>query len=184
MQKQTIYILIISIIIGALSICFYIWGIFYVGNMGGDLKQLHEESISLEQEFSRINSIKKVAENADDNNSKINKYIIPAGNEGSINFVKQIEDLADKYVSRYTTNSIEIISNEQLTAINKEYLSVKITAFGKKSQIFNFVNKINNAPYNLKIKTFSLIKIGNQGVLADSSDFWQIDLDVLIIKEK
>lgn len=184
MQKQTVYILIISVIIAVFAISFYVWSIFYVGGMGNNLEVLHEESAALEQDFNKMNSIKKVAEKSDENNSKIYKYIISSGNEGSIKFVKNIEDLADKYVQKYTTNSIEIVSSEELSKINKEYLSVKMTAFGSKKQVFDFLNKINNAPYNVQIKTFSLVGVGSQGTPGSGSDFWQIDLDVLIIKEK
>ena len=186
MFKKTIYILIISLILSIISVVAYVYAIFYVGGMGSELKALHQESSDLDQESERLNSIKRVAENADQNQQDLYKFIIPVESEGAIGFVKLIEGLSDKYNLKYNTNSIEIVGDDNLSKINKEYLSVKFTASGSRTQLFNFMNKVETAPYNIRVKAFSLTKVsGNVSASSTSSmDLWQIDAEILVIKEK
>jgi len=189
MLKSTIYTLIIAILLATTSIVGYCYAVVYVGNMGSDLGDMYRKSNDLSKEEDGLNSIKRVAQNADQRNAELSKYIVPIENEGSIEFVKTIEATADKYGLNSNTNSIEIVSDDNLSTINKEYLNVKMTLIGSDVSIANFVKKIESLPFNTKITNYSLTNIGggstnplvNNKSLANNQ---QLDFGVMVIKEK
>ena len=180
MLKSTVYQLTIASILAIISIGGYIYASIYVGGMGSDLVSLNQKSNDLTIEMESLSSIKRVAQNIDQRNAEISKYIVPVENEGSINFVRSIEDTADKFGLKYNTNSIQIIQDDNLSRLNKEYLSIKETVTGNESAIYAFTQKMDTIPFNTKIKSFSLAKVGAvKGV-----DNQQLDLEILVIKEK
>jgi len=182
MLKKTIYILISSITLAVISIVGYLYLVMYVGDMGGDLNDMYVKSEELSKEENGLNSIKRVAQNADQRNGELSKYIVSADNEGSIGFVQIIEEVAESYGLTANTSSIEITTDDKVSKINKEYLVVKETLVGTESSLLGFVQKIENIPFNIKIKGFSLSKVGvSQNA---SSSQYQLDLEILVIKEK
>jgi hypothetical protein len=183
MLKNTIYTLIISIIIAIISIAGYVYGILYVGGMGGDLGDMYNKSNELSKEEEVLNSIKRVAQNAEERNIEISQFIIPVENEGSIKFVKTLENTADRYGLKSNTNSIEIVSDDNLSKINKEYLSVKMTLVGSEQNVSGFVKKIESMPFNTKITSYSLTNSSSASNKSTIND-QQLDCTILVIKEK
>ena len=192
MLKRTFYTLIIAVLLALISIGGYFYAVIYVGGMGSDLSLMYKKSNDLNKEEESLNSIKRVAQNADQKNAELTKYMVPVEDEGSINFVKTIEDVADSFGLKSNTTAIQIIPDEGLSKVNKEYLSVKETVVGSENMISNFVKKIELLPFNTKIKSYSLFKVGgvqnipNKGSVATSSTsgLRQLDLEILVIKEK
>lgn len=189
MLKNTIYTLIISILLATISIAGYFYSVVYVGGMGSDLGNMYKKSNSLSKEEESLNSIKRVAQNADQKYSELSQFIVPVQNEGSIKFVKTLEDTADSYGLKSNTNSIEIISDANLSKINKEYLSVKMTLTGSELAISSFVKKIESLPFNTKITSYSLIN--TNGAVNDplekskiTINNQQLDCGILVVKEK
>jgi hypothetical protein len=182
MLKKTIYILISSITLAVVSIVSYLYLVMYVGGMGSDLNDMYVKSEELTKEENSLNSIRRVAQNADQRNEELSKYIVPADNEGAISFVQTIEEAAESYGLTANTNSIEITTDDKMTKINKEYLVVKETIIGMEPSILAFVQKIENIPFNIKIRSYSMSKVGvSQNA---SSSQYQLDLEILVIKEK
>ena len=190
MLKKTIYTLIISICLAIVSIAGYFYGVVYVGGMGGDLGDMYKKSNELSKEEDTLNSIKRVAQNAEQRNTELSQFIIPIENEGSIKFVKTLEDTAERYGLKSNTNSIEIVSDDNLSKINKEYLSVKMTLIGSDSAVSGFVKKIESLPFNTKITSYSLTNSISASLnsLSTSSratiSNQQLDFTILVIKEK
>ena len=189
MLKSTIYTLVIAILLAITSIAGYLYSVMYVGSMGSDLGDMYRKSNDLSKEEDRLNSIKRVAQNAGQRNAELSKYIVPIENEGSSEFVKTIENTADKYGLSSNTNSIEIVSDDNLSKINKEYLSVKMTISGSDISIANFVKKIESIPFNIKITSYSLTNLGGGsiGSLAKNKNTFnnqQLDFGIMVIKEK
>ena len=178
MLKNTIYTLIISILLATTSLVGYFYSVVYVGGMGSDLGDMYKKSNELNREEEALNSIKRVAQNADQRNAEISQFIIPVENEGSIKFVKTLEDTAERYGLKPNTNSIEIVSDDNLSKINKEYLSIKMTLTGPELSVSNFVKKIESLPFNTKITSYSLTNI--KGLTSGQ----QLDCTILVIKEK
>ena len=183
MLKTTFYTLTIAVLIAGASMFGYFYSVIYVGGMGSDLSDLYQKSDELSIKEQNLNSIKRVAQSANQNNSEISKYIVSVENEGSIQFVKKIEDLADRYNLKYNTNSIQIVPDDELSKINKEYLSIKETVIGSDSGIAEFVKKIDSAPYNLRIRNYSLTKIVGANAKG-GVDNKQLDVEILVVKEK
>lgn len=195
MLKSTIYTLIIAMLIAIVSIAGYFYSVVYVGGMGTDLGDMYNKSNDLSKQEESLNSIKRVAQNADQRNSEISKYIVPVENEGSIQFVKTIEDTADRYGLKYNTMDIGIVSDDSLTPLNKEYLSIKESVVGPDYSIAEFVKKLEVLPFNAKVKSYSLTRLGvtqmpvvvQNGASAknnNSNSNQQLDLEILVIKEK
>ena len=189
MLKSTIYILIIAILLATISVAGYFYAVVYVGSMGSDLGNMYRKSDELSKEEDGLNSIKRVAQNADQRNAEISKYIVPIENEGSIGFVKTMEATADKYGLTSNTNSIEIVSDDSLSKINKEYLDVKMTITGSDVSIADFVKKIGSLPFNTKITNYSLINVGGGSInpLEKNKSLvnnQQLDFGIMVIKEK
>lgn len=189
MLKSTIFKLIISILLAISSIAVYFYAIVYVGNMGSDLGAMYRKSGELNKEEESLNSIKRVAQNADQKNAEISQYVVPVQNEGSIKFVEMIEDTAGYYNLKLNTNSIEIVADGELEKINKEYLSVKISLSGPEYSIANFVKKIESLPYNTKIENYSLTNINS--VVSNSTttnrslnNNQQLDCNIMVVKDK
>jgi len=189
MLKSTIYTLILVIILGLVSIAGYLYSVVYVGGMGSDLSVLYQKSDELKGEESSLNSIKRVAENADQRNTEISKYIVPVEDEGSISFVKTMESIADKYGLKYNTNTIEIVPDDSLSKINKEYLSIGMSLSGSNDAISSFVKKLDSVPFNIKVKSFSLTRVSSTlgvpvvgGPVLSNGE--QLDCKILVIKEK
>lgn len=164
----------------------YGYSVMYVGGMGSSLSDMYKESEELRIQEEGLNSIKRVAENADQRNGEISKYIIPVENEGSIRFMKLIEDTAERSGVKYNTNSIEIVPDGALSKINKEYLSINMSLSGSEMSVTNFIKSIESLPFNAKIKSFSLTKIGGLQTSSTKSVIIneQLDCVILIIKEK
>jgi hypothetical protein len=188
MLKSTIYTLIISILLATAAIFGYLYFVVYVGGMGGDLFSMYKKSAELTKEEDSLNSIKRVAQNADQRNIEISKYIVPVENEGSIKFVKTVEETADSFGLKYSTNAIEIVSDDNLSKINKEYLSVKISISGSESSVSGFVKKLESLPFNVKIRSYSLSNIGKIVSASSTSggmdNSQQLDYEILVVKEK
>ena len=183
MLKSTVYTLIVSTLIAILSIAGYLYSVVYVGGMGSDLNDLYKKSEDLKKEEESLNSIKRVAQNAGQKSAELSRYIVGVENEGSINFVRTIEDTADKYGLQYNTNSIEIVPDDNLSKINKEYLSVKETVSGPASSVSEYVKKIDTLPFNTKIKNYSITNItGLSGKGVGPTQ--QLNLEILVVKEK
>jgi hypothetical protein len=181
MTKKTFYTLIISIILALASISGYCFAVVYVGGMGGDLVSIYKKSNDLKKEEDSLNSIKRVAQNADARNADLMKYIVPVDNEGSIKFVQTIEDLATLNNLTFSTNAIEIVQDGNLSKFNKEYLSIKESISGTKLSVSNFVDKVESLPFNIKIKSYSTAKVGG---LQTATSSQQLDLQILVVKEK
>lgn len=188
MLKSTIYTLIISIFLAIASIVGYLYFVVYVGGMGGELFAVYKKAGELTKEGDSLNSIKRVAQNADQRNIEISKYIVPVENEGSIKFIKTIEETADSFGLKYNTNAVEIVSDDNLSKINKEYLSVKISAAGSESSISSFVKKLEAIPFNVKIRSYSLSNIGKivltPSTRGGTDNNQQLDYEILVVKEK
>ena len=179
MLKSTFYTLIVAVLLAIISIAGYLYAVVYVGGMGSDLSLMYQKSNDLTKEEDDLNSIKRVAQNADKKNDELEKYIISVPNEGSISFIKTLEDTAGGFGLKSDTTSIQIISDDNLSKINKEYLSVKQTITGPENLILSFVKKIELLPYNTKIKSYSTTK-----QTTGSSSSQQLDLEILVVKEK
>jgi hypothetical protein len=181
MSKRTISTLIISVTLATISIAGYFYTVTYVGGMGSSLSDMYAKSVELKKEEESLSSIQRVAQNADQRNAELSKYIVPSGNEGSIQFVQTIENLAESFGLTYNTNSIEIVSDEKLAKLDKEYLSIKETLNGSSKSIAGFVEKIETLPLNTKIRSYSVTKTaGSKG----TSTVEQLDIEILVIKEK
>lgn len=180
MLKSTFYTLIISIIFATISIVGYFYAVVYVGGMGGDLIVMYKKSNDLSKEEEILNSIKRVAQHADQNNAELSKYIVSVRNEGSIVFIKILEDAAIDFNLKSETTSIQIISDDNLSKSNKEYLSVKQTVLGPDNLILSFIKKIEMLPFNTKIKSYSISDTLGGGLVNNK----QLDLEILVVKEK
>ena len=189
MLKKPIYTLILSVVIAVISVAGYLYSVVYVGGLVADLRDMYRKAGDLNKEEESLKSIKKVAENANQRNAELSKYIVPVKNEGSINFVKTLEETADKYGLKSNTNAIEIVSDDALSKLNKEYLSIKITTIGSEASVTSFVKKLELLPFNVKIKNYSLTRVlGGQGVVVSKNSNsiinQQLDMEILVIKEK
>lgn len=180
MFKKTIYKLIITAILAITSAGAYVYSVMYVGGMGSDLSSLYKESSDLSVQEESLNSVKRVAENADQRNAEISKYIVPVENEGAIKFLKLMENLAEQYKLKYITNSMEIVPDTSLSKINKEYLSINMSVSGPELVVFNFIKKMESIPFNTKVTSISLVRTST-GIMQNDV---QASFSILVIKDK
>lgn len=177
MKTRSLSILITLSILTVFSIVAYYLAFSYVKGINDKISTASANLAYTQAKYDRAMSLIAAEKNGKDNGKKLDKYILTQGDEISV--IKSLERLALNLFLKSTTDTIETIEDEALSAQNKSFLHIVMTTTGSLQQTKRFQALVESLPYNVKMNRVDLYG-GEGGVYGE----WQGKFDFSIVEEK
>ena len=162
-------------------------GIFF--SMFFFMKGKISETVSKEDEIKTeiekgesLSFMQKSVEENQVNEDKVTGYFIPSN--GTASFIKVLENIVASSSLKSQVNSINYEPSSDLSAINAEFLDVKISVAGTWSNLNFFLKLLENYPLKINIRSASLKQFTTYTVGGKQIPQWSGDIDFTVVKFK
>lgn len=155
-----------------------------LGALSGDLKSEKEKN-------SELDSINRNLKSTLADHDRLESFFV---NDSSVvDFLQNVEGLGNESGLVIHTDSVSSSDSPDLLPLNKELLSVSLSARGSWADTQKFLGLIENLPYKISISSFS--SVSSNGPVSDSSlskselqklakHFWASSIVFSVIKNK
>jgi len=153
-----------------------------------DILKTKEESVELNNALlkeksrkSEYDSIRKNIKSTLDDHNRIVSIFIPQ--EGVVDFIQLLESLGKESGLSISTETVGSVASEDLSASNKEIISISLKTEGSFNANQAFLNYLENLPYKISITdlTFSYSDSGDSDT-GTTAPFWKGQIKLEVIK--
>lgn len=104
-----------------------------------------------QQKNSRLSSLRAIVKDTEENRQQLAALLLPS--DAEISFIEQIESLAKKNGLSEKTNNVSSIADDAGTS---KAFQIQLETTGSWNNTMNFLSQVENLPYNVHVRGFSL----------------------------
>jgi len=169
-------IFILAIVVLGFCIALY-FAYNQINAKGEHIVELTEQSAQNSQAQEEMKNLESSLNVIEPQAQKINSYLIAP--DGEVDFINQVESLAQADKLKIVINSVAIKNSPDLTDEGMEYLTLRITVDGSWNGSYRFLSELLNLPYQISLTQADLSAPSN----TQTSSGWESVFDIQVLKK-
>lgn len=178
-------LLIILAILDVLAIAGYAYGFNLLVMRNGQVVEATLEVASFSLKNETLSSLQIAMKNAEQGMKEIDEYYIAP--DGAVDFISIIESIAKNRGLTILVDSVETADIDKNTKDFQEHLVMRIQIEGPWAGVTQFLQLIENLPYNVYVTQGDLVKLdsaGTQNVINRPGIRWRGEFEIMALKLK